>query len=592
MKFKTVIPIIIFLLIIFSCSTALAGTDNDENDGDYYFGYGDSIAAGKGTSGSGTFDFSSSFFSRLCTLYDTSNTIDHMGMEGGGNKVSYPYGHAWDCSDNNAGYGTRYYYDWTNHSNNTYFMWMLGINDCWVWYTDTGANYNGTTADYAWHNMSTGNLKIYNETVENGTIPLLIIPTSINTSYGTITVGEWNDYFNPFMELCKNYSIRYVPGWDAVDDIPWDGTHQSLDSAYNSYGVHLNQDGQDALAEMLYYFINHWDYNISWHNVNSTLFVDVDYNETIFINNSLYNWDTDNLTIRCLNNDTVIGFDIQTAINGSEMIRFDGVKGMEYMFRDPIAENCTWTEKEFGVEVEILELDVVYWRQAEFGIEVEILEEDVVYWQEEEFGVNVTILAPAPANETNYVNITNNGTDYFCWKGDNCTLSDVAENITGFDEEREYVAVWVNSTWDDDDWCWDKYFGDDSGIDATVHQLDVIKVFMYDGAGEQMITMNSSTLIDCNRTVTLDYTGTTGNKGYNYTCYCCNIKDLMNLSEMADEIGLQFGEVVSWWDNSSYEWRGWIEGISSETYDYTINVTSPIFETKVHTDVDWVIGCP
>jgi len=189
--------------------------------------------------------------------------------------------------------------------------------------------------------------------------------------------------------------------------------------------------------------------------------------------------------------------------------------------------------------------------------------------------------------------IRNDGADYFCWKDDDGTLSDVAAKIANFDEAEEYVAVWSNSSWDDDNWCWIKYYGDASGDNANVYQLDIIKVYLTD-SGTQTISMSSSTGISCSRTVYLDYTGTAGNKGYNYTCYCCDISgEGLYISDIADEIGLQSGEVVSWWDNTSYEWRGWIEGISHSDYDYAINNTCPIFETKIHTDVSWVVGsCP
>lgn len=219
---------------------------------------------------------------------------------------------------------------------------------------------------------------------------------------------------------------------------------------------------------------------------------------------------------------------------------------------------------------------------------------------------NFTTVTVTPFTETRYfggevevdtlgstqVNVWNSGEDYFCWKGDNGTLSDVAALVANFDEADEYVAVWNSSSWDDDDWCWIKYYGDDSGTDANVNQLDVIKIYMTDTEDMQEITMVTSDLLDCERTVDLFYTGEDGNKGYNYTCYCCDLSGGgVDVSDIADNIGLQTGEVVSWWDNSSQEWRGWIEGISHTDYDYAIDVSMPIFETKIHTDVSWVIEC-
>lgn len=203
------------------------------------------------------------------------------------------------------------------------------------------------------------------------------------------------------------------------------------------------------------------------------------------------------------------------------------------------------------------------------------------------FGGNLEISALG----TTEWDIWNNGYDYFCWKGDNGTLSDVASVIDGFNESIEYVAVWKDTVWNDSNWCWIKYYGDGNGTNANVYQLDVIYVYLLNGAGKQTISMTATTPPTCARTVPLNDFGDNVNRGYNYTCYCCDISGT-DVSTVAGNIPLQTGEVLSWWDNSTQEWRGWIEGISHTDYDYTVNVTCPIFETKVHTDVSWVITCP
>ena len=194
--------------------------------------------------------------------------------------------------------------------------------------------------------------------------------------------------------------------------------------------------------------------------------------------------------------------------------------------------------------------------------------------------------------EENKVNITNDGKDYFCWKGENCTLSDVAENITGMDNEGEFVAVWNASSWTTDEGCWIKYYGDGNGTDANVNQLDVIYVYLQD-SGYQVITMNAADVMPCARTEEIRDLGDDINKGYNYTCYCCDLSaGGVSLEDIGDNIGLQEGEVVSWWNNTSKTWYAWIEGISHSDYDIEIDSTCPIFETKVSHNYSWVVSCP
>ena len=83
--------------------------------------------------------------------------------------------------------------------------------------------------------------------------------------------------------------------------------------------------------------------------------------------------------------------------------------------------------------------------------------------------------------------ISDNGTDYFCWMGNNGTLSDVAAAIANFDSSDEYVGVWNRSTWDGDDWCWYKYYGDGSGTDANVEHFDTIKIYLTNSGSTQLL---------------------------------------------------------------------------------------------------------
>ncbi|MFP4017814.1 MAG: hypothetical protein ACLFUH_01055, partial [Bacteroidales bacterium] len=185
------------------------------------------------------------------------------------------------------------------------------------------------------------------------------------------------------------------------------------------------------------------------------------------------------------------------------------------------------------------------------------------------------------------ITLSNTTKNYFCWHGDTGNLSDVADDVNGFDTKYEYIAVWNADNWTEDDGCWIKYYGDRNGTDAPINNLDIVMILLDNPPGEQSFE-KSYTYTECDRTVNLTFTGSNGNKGYNYTSYCTGL-DNVNLSTMADDIGLQTGEVISYWDNSTGEWRSWIENISHTDCDYTINAASPIFETKVRHNYSWVI---
>jgi len=343
MKKKFFVIICIILLSSFGIITTYvkAGNDNDENEGSYYFAYGDSITAGKGMDEGGTYCFECTYMERMRVLYDPGHTSDHIGIEGGGNSISFDHGYAWDPTDVHEG-GTRYYYHWTNHSNNTYFIWMLGVNDIarYYGYQENEGPYHTPDTNFSVGNYTKGMLKIYNETIENETIPMMCNPTGTDNGvierYPGFAYENYSQYYNESFNIFKNYSIKCIPMWDAIDLNPWDGIMQPCDSDFNGKGVHLNEDGHNAIAYMLWYFINGWDYNLTYYPSTKRLNISADYNETIFINNTRYEWNTSRLQVLCTTNDSTIGFTIQTAFNGSEMLRFDIVKGCNYEIFDEI----------------------------------------------------------------------------------------------------------------------------------------------------------------------------------------------------------------------------------------------------------------
>ena len=330
------------LLLLSFIPLVSSGTENGSNDGDYYFAYGDSITRAKESNYPGGGDWTDAYMYRMVELYEKngSRTEDHMNSDADGNRGSYPVGYAWQNGQ------SQYFYDWDpGDGGNAYFIYMLGVNDCAIRYgywTSGYSQYYPPNEDYTPKYLVKGLLKIYNESLENGTIPVLCHPTCMDNSYADkmnrypgLHYENYSVYYNITFSKLKNFSIRCVPMWDSMDTNPWDGRLQNWSwNLYEGHGVHPNADGHDAMAYMLWYFLQGWDYNETYYEGNNTLVVDANYNETIFINNTYFGWDTNNLTITCLSNSTVIPHSIQTAFNGSQMIRFDIVDGSSYLLGD------------------------------------------------------------------------------------------------------------------------------------------------------------------------------------------------------------------------------------------------------------------
>jgi hypothetical protein len=184
-------------------------------------------------------------------------------------------------------------------------------------------------------------------------------------------------------------------------------------------------------------------------------------------------------------------------------------------------------------------------------------------------------------NET----IRNDGIDYFTWlDNEPTTASDLKDNyITGLDSSSEYIQVWNASTWDTNTWMWETYFGNGSGTDFNINEFDVIRVNL-DDSGTQEISMVRDVDYIKGRTVYLNKTDE--NRGYNYTSYGNEITEY--IGTIASNIGLDTGEVISWWDDSNYEWNGYIVDISPAAYNITVSGRA-IFETKVGTNKIWNI---
>ena len=321
---KIIIPIIIIILLTLTCLPQIpADPNNDQNDGTYYFGYGDSIISGnscsyvdvgEGTGSSGLYnDFNASFVTKMRMLYDTSSTSDHTDQRCGGNKINYPDGNAWDSGD------VRYWYDWTNWAN-TYVIVMIGINDY----------RNG----YSTNSIITGLMRVYNDIMENGSTPVMCIPMGMGDS------GEWKSDFETITEAFRDISVRTIPMWDAVDLDPFDGTMDNIDTTLyapdSPYQLHPTTDGHNISAWWLWYWIQGWDYNTTYWSGNNTMLVDADYNQTVFINCTY--WTPLNVNVTYESNGTSISHTIQDDYYGEDFIRFNVQKGEQYLIRPDIPD--------------------------------------------------------------------------------------------------------------------------------------------------------------------------------------------------------------------------------------------------------------
>lgn len=187
------------------------------------------------------------------------------------------------------------------------------------------------------------------------------------------------------------------------------------------------------------------------------------------------------------------------------------------------------------------------------------------------------------------VTIRTNNTGYFCYRGSNCTASQFAANITGFDEESEFISVWKNDTWDVDNWKWTMYYGDGSGNNFQLNRFDVVRINLDDGDDTIIVEMTDYDEIDncTSRSVDLTY-GT--NRGYNYTCYCVNTTycGYTTLKAVAQQSPLVSGQSVAWWNESKYDWEIWIIDATPDSMNHDIG-SFDVFETKVSANRTWVM---
>lgn len=191
-----------------------------------------------------------------------------------------------------------------------------------------------------------------------------------------------------------------------------------------------------------------------------------------------------------------------------------------------------------------------------------------------------------PSEPDYIVNVSTNGTSFFCFRGDNTTAANFSSDIPGFDDPSESISVWKNDTWDEENWLWQMYYGDGSGVDFELNKFDVVRIILLDEVGNVTIPMNTTGACCCSRTVYLRAGGL--NRGYNYTCLCIDPLNASvdNLSDIANFIDLDNFDIVSMWNPNSRKWVGHIQGFTWNDYD---TATFRVFETKIASDKTWVM---
>ncbi len=147
--------------------------------------------------------------------------------------------------------------------------------------------------------------------------------------------------------------------------------------------------------------------------------------------------------------------------------------------------------------------------------------------------------------------IRNNDTDYFIWLGSNCSAYNVSQQLTGFDEDNEYIGIWDNDTWSDTNASWQRYNGDGDGVNFTVTTFMVIQIKLTD-SGTQEINMHENHAWNYTNSKTYTWTNNTSDKGNNYTGKMTPAET--TLSAINSSVTLQKGEGLFLWNRTHFKW--------------------------------------
>jgi len=260
-------------------------------EGEDYYAYGDSIVRGTGYDDLDS-DGSESFINVMVDNYYSDNSSGQ-NFDGGGKNS------AWGESQ------------WANHDNSSdVVVIMFGANN-----------------DDQIDNTATNLMQIYNYSLANGSTPYICI-TPLKGDDSSESIAYQTFELNSLMDYMENSSIPYIKMFDAIDNTPWDGRIGSAinDTCYASENnIHPNATGHLRMAEFLNYFIEGYDKTITYNSGNDSYTIDVNYNETVYVNVTSRGWEA-TVKVLCLNNNTYMDF-FEGPFN---TIQFIGKKGNSY----------------------------------------------------------------------------------------------------------------------------------------------------------------------------------------------------------------------------------------------------------------------
>ena len=179
------------------------------------------------------------------------------------------------------------------------------------------------------------------------------------------------------------------------------------------------------------------------------------------------------------------------------------------------------------------------------------------------------------------ITIRNDGIDYFVWLGENTTAWNVSSQLTGFDEDDEYIGIWDAASWDSSNGSWTRFNGDKDGTNFSINTFDVVQIYLTD-SGTQEINMYENESWNYTNSKTYTVTNTSVNKGFNYNA-SNKVADTF-LSAINTSLSLPDYYWVALWNRTSYSWQPWISGF----WETDVNVEMwDVVEIKTDTTRTW-----
>ena len=298
------------IILVSSFISAYTFTDNAKADPTYkYLGYGDSNMMGNN-----------------CDVVAGYNTVENMQIYNDPASTSFGTGQGGQESD----WGLSNYDSYVKGQGN-YIFEEFGVNDL---------AHDGT-ATHMRDNKWAMYAKAYSYGEEEHYFPCinqLIDPAYTGTPWNRAWSESWTNtqvivyeraYFNVTMDYFKSKSVDYIPLFDAIDSIPFNGRADDYDTRYSCGGGHYNMDGLSRISNFTWRFVTGDIYNVTWNAGGNSYSVTCNYNYTIHMNLPA-GWSYDNITVLCTTNSTEIGFTEAKKIDGTDTFYIQGVNGSSY----------------------------------------------------------------------------------------------------------------------------------------------------------------------------------------------------------------------------------------------------------------------